>query len=133
MRLSEVIAAQTLNLMYRTDYAVAKKLLEGFQGLNLFPVVRLWVHQANAAPSPNPAVLVSELDPQPTLQDVPLEYSLEVGGNKHNCAALRRAMISRGVQDVLREMAEQGGESFAILNVPEVAEVAYKTLQRLFI
>lgn len=133
MRLSEVIAAQTLNLMYRTDYAVAKKLLEGFQALNIFPVVRLWVHQANAAPSPNPAVLVSDLDPQPTLQDVPLEYSLEVGGNKHNCAALRRAMISRGPQDVLREMVEQGGEGFSPLRVQKVADAVAETLKNLFI
>lgn len=69
----------------------------------------------------------------PTIEDPPLEYSLEMGGNRHNCAALRRAMISRGVEDVLREMAEQGGTQFAPLRVPKVAEILSVFLKNLFI
>lgn len=132
MRLSEIIAAQTPNLLYRTDYAVATKLKEGFEALGIFDSVKLWVHQAGF-PSANPAIPVTELEPQPTIQDVPLEYSLEVGGNKHNCAALRRGMISRGPQDMIREMTEQGGEGFAPLRVPKIAEVVALALKNLFI
>lgn len=132
MRLSDIIAAQTPNLLYRTDFAVAMKLKNGFEALGIFDTVKLWVHQAGF-PSANPAIPVAELEPQPTIQDVPLEYSLEVGGNKHNCAALRRAMISRGPQDVIREMVEQGGEGFAPLRVPKIAEAVAATLANLFV
>lgn len=133
MRLSDVIAAQTLNLLYRTDLATATKLKEGFEAMGIFDQVTIMVHQANAAPSNNPATPLAELSPAPTIQDPPLEYSLEMGGNRHNCAAIRRSMISRGVEDVLREMAEQGGAQFAPLRVPKVAEIVSVFLKNLFV
>lgn len=133
MKLADMIAVQTPNLLYRTDLGVVRKLQEGFEAMGIFDRVTVMVHQAVAAPSINQAIPLTELHPLPTLEDPPLEYSLEMGGNRHNCAALRRAMISRGVEDVLREMAEQGGTQFAPLRVPKVAEILSVFLKNLFI
>lgn len=44
MKLADMIAVQTPNLLYRTDLGVARKLQEGFEAMGIFDRVTVMVH-----------------------------------------------------------------------------------------